>query len=436
MSETKIIKLGILGFGVVGQGVWKNIKNHEAALKKELGVTVEIVKAAVKDLGKSRDIEIPSDKLTDDPASIVNDPSIDIICELIGGTTLAKDLTLQALRNGKIVVTANKALICDHGAELFAVAQENDTEYFFEASVAGGIPIIKVLRESLLANNILSVVGILNGTSNYILTRMEKEGLPFEEILKEARALGYVEADEALDLDGIDAAHKTAIIAYLAHNKWVSIDDMVTEGIRSITTNDIDAARRLGFKIKLLAKITLNTEENLLSVSVYPSLISTNETLANVDDVFNGISITGDVVGNSVLIGRGAGQDPTSSSVISDICDAIKILQGAPKWTHSPSTEDNLRIATLDKITGTFYMRLIVKDQSGVLAEITNAMADHDISIATVLQDEVPNKNIASIILTTHETNEASIDKVIKAINALPSCLEEPVLLRIFDNGQ
>jgi len=343
MTEKRTIRIGLLGFGVVGQGVWKNIENNRLALERRLGARLEITEVVVRDLARRRDVGVPAERLSTDSGRVVDNPGIDIVCELMGGTGLALELTRRALEQGKIVVTANKALICEHGEELFGIARRTGAHYFYEASVAGGIPIIKTLREALVANRFKLIFGILNGTSNYILTRMEREGLSFEETLGDARRLGYVEADEALDLDGIDAAHKAVILAYLAHGKWVKLDEIICEGIREITRDDIAIAGELGYKIKLLAVIARDFEANQLSVRLHPALISKKEVVAGVDEVYNAVSVTGDVVGTTILIGRGAGQDATSSAVISDIADAVFMLQGAPDPVISEEDEQVYR---------------------------------------------------------------------------------------------
>ena len=359
MSEKRTIRIGLLGFGVVGQGVWKNIEHNRSALEYRLGVQLAITQVVVKNLDREREVQVPATQLSSDPATVVDNPDIEIVCELMGGTGEALELTRRALQQGKIVVTANKALICEHGEELFKVAQVHGGHYFYEASVAGGIPIIKTIREALVANRFKLIFGILNGTSNYILTRMEREGLSFEATLGDARALGYVEADEALDLDGIDAAHKAVILAYLAHGKWVKLQDIICEGIRAITGDDIAIASTLGYKIKLLAVIARDFEANKLSVRLHPALIAKSEVIAGVDEVYNGVSVTGDVVGTTVLIGRGAGQDATSSSVISDIADAVSMVQGAPDPVISEEDEavyqklaEGLELTDPDELAG------------------------------------------------------------------------------------
>ena len=437
MSELQTIRIGILGFGTVGQGTWKHLVENAQSLKKILGVEVIPTRASVRDLSKERKISIGSDQLTEDSLSIVEDPEIDLICELIGGIEEAKNLTLRAFENGKSVVTANKALICEHGEELFSAAENAGVRYAFEASVAGGIPIIKVLRESLVANEFPLIYGILNGTSNYILTRMEKEGASFDEVLSDARDLGYVEADESLDLDGVDAAHKAVILSYLAHGMWINLEDITVEGIREISNADLLAARKLGCKIKLIGVIRRNFDNNHISVGVYPALVPIGEIIARTDGVYNGVSLTGTVVGTVVLTGRGAGQDPTAGSVVSDIVDVVKAMKGMtsqPKLLHV--TPDECTAATAREVFGRFYLRLYVDDRPGQLAKIAECLSEHEVSLATVSQTPQGEDSSASIILTTHETNEHSIELAIKALKQLPGVKQSPVLFRMFDpNG-
>jgi homoserine dehydrogenase len=439
-KKKEVIRIGLLGCGVVGIGVWKNIHSFKEGLEKRVGSKLEITKISVRNLQKAIHSGIPESLLTTDSESIVNDPEIDIVCELMGGIEPALSLTAKALKSGKIVVTANKALVCEHGNELFEIARLNNADYFYEASVAGGIPIIKVLHEGLAANRFKQIFGILNGTSNYILTRMEKEGLDFQPILEEARKLGYVEYDESLDLDGIDAAHKTVILAFLAHGRWIKLNQMRIEGIRRLSKQDFETAQNMGHKIKLIAEITRDFETNQISAGVYPCLISKEEKIAHVDDVFNGISVTGDIAGETVMIGRGAGQDPTSSSVISDICDAVLALKGGPRLTEvfAPSAESAaLTIASLDDIEGKFYFRIKASDEPGVLSKIADILAKNCVSIATVTQrEERSETGAASIMLTTHTATEQSIKDTVKQLNDLEFVLEEPVLIRIFNRVQ
>ena len=434
MNDLPTIRVGILGFGTVGQGTWKHLHENAEFWQKILGVRLLATRASVKNIAKTRKIEISPDALTDDSLSIVNDPEIEIVCELIGGVEEAKKLTLQAFSNGKSVITANKALICEHGDELFKAAEAAGVHYAFEASVAGGIPIIKVLRESLIANEFPLIYGILNGTSNYILTRMETEGASFDEVLHDARELGYVEADESLDLDGVDAAHKAVILAYLAHGLWVDLKDITVEGISKISNEDLEAAHKLGCKIKLIGVIRRNFDNNHVSVAVYPALVPMAEIIAKTDGVFNGISLTGSVVGTVVLTGRGAGQDPTAGSVISDLVDVVKGMKGIQskgKLLHVSPTE--CEPASAIEIKGCYYLRLSVDDRPGQLAKVAECLSNHEISLATVSQTPKGDHSPASLILTTHETNEHSIAEAIACLEKLPGVKETPVLFRMFD---
>ena len=439
MSEKRTVCIGILGFGVVGQGVWKNIEGNRRILDKRLGVNLAITDVVVKNLELERAIQVPEDILSTDPARVVDNTKVDIVCELMGGTTEALDLTRRALEQGKIVVTANKALICEHGEELFKIAQASGGHYLYEASVAGGIPIIKMIREGFIANRFRLIFGILNGTSNYILTRMEREGLSFEQTLGDARSLGYVEADEALDLDGIDAAHKAVVLAYLAHDKWVKLDSIICEGIRSITGDDITIAGALGYKIKLLVIIARDYEANKLSVRVHPSFISESQVIAGVDEVYNGVSVTGDIVGTAVLIGKGAGQDATASSVISDLADAVAILQGANKLNaqeHKNCADQKrtecLELTSIDAHSGCYYLRVHVRDEEGVLSKVSDLLAKQRISLATVNQKQLKD-GTALIMLTTRVSNERAVTSAKSALSTQDAVLSEPVSFRIFD---
>ncbi len=439
VTNKRVIRIGLLGFGVVGQGVYKNLQSCGQALELRLGARIELARASVRDLTKLRTLDVHDGFLTTDNESIVDDPSIDLVCELMGGTGLAKDLTLRALDNGKTVITANKALICEHGEALFEAARTGGAHYFFEASVAGGIPIIKTLQEGLVANRFPRIYGILNGTSNYILTRMEREGKTFDDILTDARSLGYVEADEALDLDGWDAAHKAVILAYLAHGRWVTYDEMHVEGIRRLTQMDFAAVREFGYKIKLLAVIERDFDSNRLSVCVRPHLLPSELPMSRVDEVYNGISLFGDVVGETLLVGRGAGPDPTSSAVISDIADAALALLGAPPPVISEENIDvyralceGLEMLLPEGQTGEFYLRLKVQDATGVLADLMRALADHGVSVARMSQRDEPAGETADIIFTTHKTTEGAIRRTLDDLQLMPAVLDDPFLIRIF----
>jgi len=437
MSDSMIVNVGICGLGTVGQGVWKHISANRADLESRVGVRLNLARAAVRDLRKARAVKIPASKITDDPKSIATDPNIPIVCELMGGTKLAREVTLAALECGKIVVSANKALICEHGAEIIAAAQRHGGHFFFEASVAGGIPIIKALREGLVANRFTRIYGILNGTCNYILTQMESRNAAYADVLAEAKRLGYAEADESLDVDGWDTAHKASVLTWLAHGAWVKTDKMIVEGISRITPDDFKNAALLGFGIKLLAVITRDFARNELSVRVHPTLLSSKNVVANVNGVFNAISVTGDVVGTTFYSGRGAGQDATASAVIADIADAASLLKHG-KGAHligepTDVAPQRCKLAPPENVQCRYYVRLTVKDEPGVLARVASVMAKHNVSIATVIQNAAERKNAASLVLTTHDSNERAIQATLKQLSALPAVLDKPVLLRIGD---
>lgn len=437
MSDSLTFNIGLCGFGTVGQGVWKHLLSHRDELEARLGVKLNLARASVRDLKKKRDVKVPAKAITDDPLAIANDPSIHIVCELMGGTTLARQVTLAALKRGAIVVSANKALICEHGREIIAAAQKHGGHFFFEASVAGGIPIIKAVREGLVANRFPRIYGILNGTCNYILTRMKDHGEAYADVLADAKRLGYAEADESLDVDGWDTAHKASVLAWLAHGVWVKTDQMIVEGISRITPADFKIAATLGFGIKLLAVITRDFERNELCVRVHPTLLPTGNVIANVNGVFNAISVTGDVVGTTLYSGRGAGQDATASAVISDIADAASLLRYG-KGAHllgevtTPQRKDT-KLAPPESIRSRYYLRLTVKDQPGVLARVASVMAKHAVSIASVIQSAAETPGAASLVLTTHESNERAIGAALKQFKKLAVVLDEPVLLRIGD---
>ena len=440
MSKSAVINIGLCGLGTVGQGVWKHLTASRGPLEARLGVRLEFSRVAVRDPHKARAVEIPAARLTTDALAVATDSGVHIVCELIGGTGLAREVTLKALALGKIVVSANKALLCGHGAEIFAAARKGGGHYFFEGSVAGGVPIIKALREGLVANRFKLIYGILNGTCNYLLTRMEREGAAYADVLADAKRLGYAEADEALDVQGWDTAHKAAILAFLAHGVWVKPEQMLVEGITRISQTDIVHAAQLGYGIKLLAVITRDFDANELFVRVHPTLLPRRLVLANVEGVYNGIAVTGDVVGTTLYIGRGAGQDATASAVISDIADAVTLLTSG-KSVVVPDEAASIhaggrkpvKLAALERVRSRYYVRLEVKDQPGVLAQVATVMAQNQVSIESVIQRGSRRAGAAMLILTTHESNEQAIQSTVTSLTKLDSVLEAPLLLRIGD---
>ena len=438
MNAPRTIGIGILGLGTVGQGVWKHLSDKKTDLESRLGVKLDLRKVAVRDLKKHRAVKISKGKITKNPFEVIDDPAVHVVCELIGGTTKAREFTLRALKLGKVVVSANKALLCEHGPEIFDAVRKHGGQFLFEASVAGGIPIIKAIREGLAANRFELIVGILNGTCNHILTRMGEDGLTFADALKEAQELGYAEADPTLDIDGIDVWHKASILAWLAHGKWAPRKQTLVEGIRNIGPADIDFARRFGFALKHLAVIRREFKKGWMTVGVYPALVPSRDILARVSGVNNGITLRGDVVGATTLAGRGAGGDATASAVIGDIVDAIAALNnGAP--TLSGDNLDKrekqgkaIRMADLDEIISPFYLRLSLLDKAGVSEGVYRIFSKHKVSIARVIQYEHPNKGRGTVTLSTYPVSERKMGAVLKELRQLKTVLEEPFILRIF----
>ena len=436
--SNRTINIGLCGFGVVGQGVYDHLNSKRQALRELLGADMFVTRIAVRDLSKKRDVEIDESSVSNDPIAIATDPSIDIVCELMGGTEIAREVTIAALKAGKIVVTANKALLCDHGRELFSIVQEFGGHLLFEASVAGGIPVIKAIREGLVINDFSSIYGILNGTCNYILTRMANEGLSYQEILVEAKKLGYAEADESLDVDGVDAAHKAVVLAYLAHGKWVDFKNVRLMGIKDVSQEDIRFAKDNGYAVKLIAVVNKEREGKALHVSVLPTLVEKTSSLGSVDGVYNAVSVHGDVVGETVYIGPGAGRHATASAVISDVVDAAKLLIfGGPEGRFpfldsAPKNGGSIEVARPSEIQSRYYIRLVVMDQPGVMAEIASIFAPHQVSLASVTQKEVPEKaERASLIITTHSTTEEAIQRAVADLGCLATLEEDPFCMPI-----
>jgi homoserine dehydrogenase len=439
MRASRTLNIGLCGLGTVGQGVWKHFGRLRADLESRLGARISLHRAAVRDLGKARAVRIARSKLTTDALAVATDPDIQIVCELMGGVETARRVTLAALTRGKIVVSANKALICAHGAEIFAAARRGGGHFLFEASVAGGIPLIKAVREGLVANRFPRIYGILNGTCNYILTKMEELDAPYASVLAEAKRLGYAEAEEALDVEGWDTAHKASILAWLAHGVWVRPEQMIVEGIERITPADFVNAEALGYGIKLLAIITRDFDTDQICVRVHPTLLPRDSVIARVSGVYNAISVTGDVVGTTLYIGRGAGQDATASAVISDIADAVALLvhgKGAQFMGEETAPADGrARLMPPERIRGRYYVRLTVADLPGVLARVATIMARNRMSIASVIQHPCDREGTASLVLTTHESDERSMRSALRALARLSSVRGEPLLLRIGDLG-
>ena len=438
------VNLGIIGGGTVGGGVYQAIQRNGALMASRLGVQVRVAKVAVQDLKKARAVNISPALLTTDWQSVIDDPAVNLVGEFIGGTTTARTVVLQAFKQGKSVVTANKALLSAHGEELFAAAQRYGTNLYYEASVAGGIPIIKVLREGLIGNRITRLYGIVNGTCNYILSRMKLEGADFAEVLADAQRLGYAEAEPSLDVDGFDAAHKIGILASLAHGFWVNPNHIYVAGIRAITQSDIGFAGQLGYTIKLLgivkqnadgsqSKSKIKNQKSKIQVSVYPALVPNTHVLASVNGVFNAILVRGDVVGDTLYYGRGAGQDATASAVLSDLADAALDLKCGIKSRICPFVphERDGAVLPIGEVVCRYYVRLSVIDKPGTLAKITAILAKSNIGISSVIQPEGHEGKSVPLILMTHDATNANMSKALGQIGRLSAVKAPPVMLRV-----
>ncbi|HZO86573.1 MAG TPA: homoserine dehydrogenase [Verrucomicrobiae bacterium] len=426
------VNLGIVGGGTVGGGVYAALQRNGALMASRLGIRLHIVRMAVRNPRKKRAVAIPRKLLTTDWLSVLDDPKVNVVLELMGGTDTARTVTLEALKQGKSVVTANKALLSAHGEELFAAAQRTRANLYYEASVAGGIPIIKVLREALIGNRITRLYGIVNGTCNYILTRMKLEGAEFANVLTDAQRLGYAEVEPSLDVDGYDAMHKIGILASLAHGFWVNPKEIYVEGIRRITAQDIQFAGQLGYTIKLLG-IVKKTDGTPIQVSVYPTLVPNTHVLASVNHVFNAVLVRGDVVGDTLYYGRGAGQDATASAVLSDLADAALDLKYGTHSRIPPFVPHELQgaVMPMDQVVSRYYVRLSVVDRPGTLAKIAAILARAKIGISSVIQPEGHEGESVPLILMIHDASNAAMRKALLKIGQLPVVKESPIMIRV-----
>ena len=428
----KEIKIGIIGFGTVGAGVAANILANSDVIASRAGVKLVLAKVADLDITTDRGVRIPEGVLTTDAAEAIREA--DIVVELVGGTTVAKKFILDAIRAGKPVVTANKALLALHGEGIFSAAEAAGVDVYYEASVAGGIPIIKALREGLVSNRIHRIYGIMNGTCNYILTRMENEGADFNTVLADAQKLGYAEANPSLDIDGFDTAHKTAILAALAFGEWFGLDPVHVEGIRDLELADLRYAEELGYRIKLLSVI--KESEGNVQMSVRPTLIPRNTLLANISDVFNGVLVEGDTVGQTLFYGRGAGRNATASAVVADLTDvAINLAVGSVRRTPAFRPGKLFRrVLTMEESESRFYLRLQVRDCPGVIASIAQILADKSISISSLIQHERREADgTVALVILTHSAAEKSLRAALAELATL-SINQSPVkLMRIED---
>ena len=431
---SQAVKVGLIGFGTVGTGVVKILQENADLIARRVGRPVDLSKIVDLDVTTDRGVTVPAGTLTTDVSAILDDPLIDIVVELIGGHEPAKRFILQALSNGKSVVTANKALLADYGEEVFEGAYKAKADLGFEASVGGGIPIIRSLAEGLAGNRLTSIMGIMNGTSNYILTRMTQEGRDFHDILKEATREGYAEADPTLDIEGIDAAHKLVIMVNLAYGTPVPMEAVFTEGISKISTVDIAFARELGFTIKLLGIAKFH--DGIIEARVHPTLVPTDSPIAQVHGVYNAIHLVGDAVGDIVLYGQGAGSLPTASAVVGDIIDlARNRIHGAfsrvPATSFQWGARQPLAIKPMADIQSRYYLRCMVKDEPSVLSTISGILGKHEISISSVLQKGRKQGQPVPLVILTHRSSERGLQAALQAINALSIISEPTTLIRM-----
>lgn len=438
----KAIQVGLLGIGTVGSGTFNVLKRNQEEIKRRAGRGIEITMVADLDVARAQTIVGPGVKVVNDARAVIANPEIDIVVELIGGYGIAKQLVLEAIAAGKHVVTANKALLAVHGTEIFAAASAKGVMVAFEAAVAGGIPIIKALREGLTANRIQWIAGIINGTTNFILSEMRDKGLDFDVVLKEAQRLGYAEADPTFDIEGVDAGHKVTILSAIAYGIPVQFDKAHVEGITKLAAQDIKYAEQLGYRIKLLG-ITKRTAKGI-ELRVHPSLVPSKRLLANVEGAMNAVVVNGDAVGTTLYYGKGAGAEPTASAVIADLVDIARLHTAdphhrVPHLAFQPNTLDqamnNLPVLPMSEVVTSYYLRLRVADEAGVLAKVTGILAEAGISIDAVLQreaDEVGGEGATStdLIILTHDAREGTMNDVLAKLQALKTVLAPIVRIR------
>ncbi len=430
MGERKI-KIGMLGLGTVGRGVYKILTANTAHIDWKLNSEIEIKKILVRNINADRGITLPEGILTTNADDILEDPEIQIVVEVLGGITATFDYVIKAMNNGKSVVTANKDMVAAYGKELFDTAKRNNVDIMFEASVAGGIPIIKPLKESLPANNISEIIGIVNGTTNYILTKMTNEGASFDEALAEAKVKGYAEADPTSDVEGLDSARKLAILASISFNSRIVFDDVYVEGISNIEKRDIQYAREeLNSVIKLLA-VAKNTD-NCIEVRVHPTIIPINHPLASVNDVYNAVYIKGDAVGDTMFYGRGAGEMPTASAVVADIMDVVRNINSSNQGRIGCTCYTHLPIKDIGDIYSSYYMRVEVVDKPGVMASVTDIFGKQKVSLQSIIQKT--SGEDAEIVMVTHEVKERNMREALKMIETLPNVKKICNVIRVETN--
>src|ERR1041385_4016587 len=431
------ISVGLIGLGTVGTGAFRILRENAELIRNRVGIPVEITKIAVRDTKRDRGIAIAPGTLTNNPSHIIDDPNIDIVAELIGGYEPAKELILAAIAHGKHVVTANKALLAAYGAEIDQAARRAGVTIGFEASVGGGIPVIKALKEALAANRILSIYGIINGTSNYILTKMTEEERSFSDVLAEAQRAGYAEADPSFDVGAIDTAHKLAILVNLAFGAHVNVKDIYTEGITAISPLDIDFGKVLGYKLKLLAIAKMH-EGGKAEARVHPTMVPDEYPIAKVGGVYNAIQIVGNACEDIMLYGRGAGSMPTGSAVVADIMDIARqiLMEPSRKLPAGDAREGGTsgvvaQVQSMDSIRSLYYFRFMALDQPGVLAQISGILGRHRISIAQMIQRGRKEGGSVPLVIMTHTALERDIQKALVEIKALSCITEQPILIRV-----
>ena len=432
----KPIQVGLLGIGTVGSGTFNVLKRNAQEIQRRAGRGIEITMVADLDVARAKAAVGEGVQVVDDARKVIANPEIDIVIELIGGYGIAKALVLEAIAAGKHVVTANKALLAVHGTEIFAAAQAKGVMVAFEAAVAGGIPIIKALREGLTANQIQWVAGIINGTTNFILSEMRDKGLDFDVVLKEAQRLGYAEADPTFDIEGVDAAHKATLMSALAYGIPVQFDKAYVEGITKLGAADIKYAEQLGYRIKLLG-IAKRADKGI-ELRVHPSLVPTSRLIANVEGAMNAVMVQGDAVGTTLYYGKGAGSEPTASAVVADLVDITRLHTADPQnrvphLAFQPGALSDLPVLPMDEVVTSYYLRLRVADEAGVLAKLTGLLAGAGISIDAILQreaDQVSGANQTDVIILTHDTREGTMNGVLAQMQALPTVLAPIVRIR------
>lgn len=413
------VKVGLFGLGTVGTGVVRIVEGHQDDLQSQVGSPISISKILVKDRAKARNINVDPSKLTEDPWEIVRDPEIDIIVEVMGGIVNTKEYILEALERGKHVVTANKDLMALHGQEILAKASEKGCDVLYEASVAGGIPIIRTLIEGFSSDRITKIMGIVNGTTNYILTKMSQEGAAYADVLKEAQALGYAEADPTSDVEGLDAARKMTILSTLGFRANVALEDVDVKGISSVTQEDIRYAQRLGYEVKLLG--IAERQDDCISVSVQPTMVKKSHPIASVGGVFNAVYVYGEAVGETMFYGPGAGEMPTATSVVADLVAVVKNSKLGVNGRQASLSYKVKKLKTDDQIESKYFLLLHVEDRAGVLAQIAQVFSRFELSIESVMQPAAPDQHGAELIITTHNASKASLNEVLKEFAELPS---------------